>query len=154
MTLFALVAGLLAGAAVAQVASPKYWSESQATTRAVSDPNSDTTPATSGMDLGGVQKFQVCIAAAAGDVLSGTGNVRAWYYDYRTARWAKNPGLDLSQDLATRRDRCWPTQDAFGYGRVLYAADTIGRTTGDGGTVLIDGGALTNGVVLSVHGYK
>lgn len=112
----------------------RSWTETQALTRAVANPNSDAVPATSGMDLAGVYGFEVTVSAASGQTLTG-GTLFCWKWNPKLGRWVRNKDLDLVIPASIGiRDVTWGQLRTLApIGRVLYATSAV---TVSGGTTV------------------
>lgn len=133
--LFALTWGLSAGAQD-PIGSVRPWTEPQAITRPA--PTISCLAAVpEGMDLRNVRGYRLMIEADSGQTLTGSGNLRAWYYDFGLGAWMRTPALDVAVTLtATRRQGFADVTTVVRTGCVLYAADTVG-VSGGGVTVRI-----------------
>lgn len=133
--LLALAWGLSARAQD-QVGTTRRWSEVQSTTRAAPTVSClDAVP--EGMDLRGVRGYRLMIEADTGQTLSGSGNLRAYYYDFGVGAWLRTPALDIAVTLSsTRRQGYADIIVPVRSGCVLYAADTVG-VSGGGVTVRV-----------------
>lgn len=151
LTLGSILAGLLfvstpfvSPVAEASQGSKRTWTETPILTRAV------PTLASEGMDLGNIDGFRVSVCAASGQTLSGGGNLNAYLYNYDTALWQRNPGLDWAISVtatscsgALCRCQVFPDQvvaAALG-SRVLYAPNAVTISSGTTVVVRIDGWA-------------
>jgi hypothetical protein len=98
----------------------------------------------SGMDLAGVYGARIALCPAAGQTLTGTGNLRAYLWDPNVGGWMASPDLDLAVAKATTSTnpcRVWPDwiTGVRGLGSILYATDSVGVSGGTTVTVRIIG---------------
>ena len=99
------------------------------------------TAADDGMALPSLHGYQVVLEAAAGQTLSGGGNLRAYVWEQSLASpggaWVRYPAADLAVNaaLAGQRRGVIGEKEVFGgRGRVAYVTDTV---TVSGGTCTI-----------------
>lgn len=151
MRVLALAVAFAAGAVGAQTLSPctascpgRYYWETAPLTRAAPTAAPVAGAVGAGMPLTNVIAARISLCPAAGQTLTGTGNLRAYLWHPSAATWMRSPDLDLAVGTATTSAnpcRVWPDSQTGlrTAGNVLYATDTIGVSGGTTVTVRIDG---------------